>query len=142
MIYYAPFLAEHLPRIQLQDEQCWVKDLFAGAPLDSLENDFSATVFRDKTPIACGGVVDFGDGRGFLWSYLGMNISPRDFIKVHAITRALVEQFPFRRLEAYVSCDFENGHRWMRSLGFDMECARMKSFQKNGADSALYAKVN
>ena len=141
MIYYAPFEAWHLGSIKLQESQEWVRGFFVGADLVSLEGPHAMTVYSDGAPVACGGAIGFGDGRACLWSFMGSNIGPREFVKVHAITKRLIDAMPFRRLEMYVDCDFENGHRWARLLGFDMECERMKSFQANGADSALYAMV-
>ena len=40
-----------------------------------------------------------------------------------------------------VDCEFEQGHRWAKMLGFTMEAERMRAYRPDGGDVALYARV-
>jgi len=45
------------------------------------------------------------------------------------------------RIEMTVDCDFPQGHRWAKMLGFTMEAERMRGYRPDGGDCALYARL-
>lgn len=74
------------------------------------------------------------------WAILSNACAPH----MRAITRKALKVIPaqgFERIEAMVLCDFAPGHRWARMLGFVMEAERMRRYDPDGRDMALYAWV-
>ena len=63
------------------------------------------------------------------------------FVALTKAAKRILGSMPYRRLEADVACDFAQGHRWLRMLGFTMEAPRMVAYLPDGTDSALYARV-
>jgi hypothetical protein len=125
----------------MQDAQQWVTQYTNIGALRELENDTAVTLWEDGVPILCTGCMPYWENRAMVWSYVSKGVTRRNFLEIHNLGRQWIESLPHRRLEAYVDCDFEAGHRWAKAMGFEMETARMKAFQINGGDCAMYAKV-
>ena len=75
-----------------------------------------------------------------MWALISTGVTARNFAALHAQAKRFLDGLPFDRIETGVDCDFPQGHRWMKALGFTMESPRMRKFQ-NGRDHALYARV-
>jgi len=142
MISYGPFLATHLTTMAVQDAQRWTMRYLSDAILMQLETQNSNTVFKNGKPILCGGVITQRPDYGILWSFVGSDVTPHDFFHLHRLARLFIRSLPYRRLEMHVDCEFVNGHRWARALGFRCEAPRMRAFLLNGLDAALYARIN
>lgn len=141
MITFTPFKAEHILGLQVQDAQKWTTEFLDLQQLRALEGDRSTTLWENGKPILCTGVAAYWHNRGMVWSFVGSNVTRHNFLEVHNLGQQFIDSLPFDRLELYVDVDFRAGHRWAKALGFEMECERMKKFQVNGGDCALYAKV-
>jgi RimJ/RimL family protein N-acetyltransferase len=71
-----------------------------------------------------------------------MGVNAKDhMLRIQRIGKKITDEYPIQRIEAAVECDFKQGHRFMRLIGFTLEAERMKGFSENGGDCALYAKV-
>lgn len=141
MMYPVPFEAEHVFNMELQPAQTWLFDYLAIENLRPLENMWATTLMEDGTPILCGGPMVFWHNRALMWSFISTKVSRDKFLRVHKRVKNYLDSLPFARLEATVDVDFKAGHRWMKSLGFKMEAARMVGYDFDGRDCALYAKV-
>ena len=62
------------------------------------------------------------------------------FWAIHSAVRNFLNSTPYRRIEATVDVGFEQGHRWIKMLGFEIE-GYMKAYRPDGADMLLYARV-
>ena len=62
------------------------------------------------------------------------------FPAIHKAVRDFLVRAPYRRIEATVDVGFEQGHRWIKMLGFEIE-GYMKAYRPDGADMLLYARV-
>lgn len=109
--------------------------------LRGLENDWSSTLMEDAKPFACAGVLPYWENRALVWSFLSADVAPANFWAVHAAARQFLDGLPFRRLEAAVDVGFENGHRWMKALGFRVEAPLMRAFQVDGRDCVGYVRI-
>lgn len=141
MIYLTDFEAAHISRISLQPSQAWIVPHLEVKRLKALEGPWAVTIMRDGLPVLCTGALAYWEDRAMLWGFVGKDITARNFLEVHHLARAHMNGLPFRRLEMYVDVDFTEGHRWAKTLGFTLEAPRMRGFQMNGEDSALYAKI-
>jgi hypothetical protein len=107
--------------------------------LEKSEHAFSAINEEDKV-VACAGIVQVWQGRGKAWAIIDRK-SKQDFLSVHRAVKRFLSVAPHRRLEADVDCEYAEGHRWMKLLGFSMEAQEMKKFRPDGGSCSLYAKV-
>ena len=138
MLYPVPFEAEHFSGLELQIAQAYIST--TGASLGRLEGPLSATLMEDGRPLLCCGAVELWPERAYLWAALGTGVSVKNFLPVFAWAKKWTDNLPFNRLEASVDCDFVNGHRLVRALGFECEAQRMRAYVP-GYDHALYARV-
>ncbi len=134
------FSAGHLMAMALQPSQEWLYELVGPYEAAQLEGRYAFTGLVDGEPVICGGAMEVWAGRALLWAYLSPLAGPH----MRVITRGardLIAGFPFKRLEAAVECDFENGHKWARLLGLELETPRARKYLQNGKDCAIYTKV-
>lgn len=89
-------------------------------------------------PTACGGFFTLWEGRALAWAFLAGSLS---MVAVHRAAVAMLAAHGIRRVEAWVDANFQEGHRWARMLGFNLE-GRMARFSPEGADMDLYARVS
>ena len=77
-----------------------------------------------------------------MWCFFG-KIEAKDFIQIHNLIRSFTKTFilDYKRLEMYVNCDFENGHRWAKALGFTVEAPKMRNFALDGHDQTMYSLI-
>lgn len=141
MIYPVPFEAEHFAQMQVQNEQAWLPRHATVESMKLLEGQYSETLMQDGRPLICAGAIPFWKGRAMVWSFLSSEVDRRVFPKVHAEAKRFIAGLPFGRLEAAVVVGFENGHRWVRALGFEVEAPLMRKFQEDGQDCVGYVLI-
>lgn len=100
----------------------------------------SFTVRIENRILACGGIVEYWPGRGEAWAVVD-KFCGNDFLIFDRIVRRFLKMAPYRRIEATVPKDFEQGHRWAKMLGFKVEAPTLEGYGFNGEDFSLYAKV-
>jgi hypothetical protein len=136
-----PFKAEHLLGMQLQRSQSGSKPFITEEYARMLEGQFAFTALDDDGEVvAVGGLAELWEQRALAWSFIDSRAG-KHFVALHKLVRDFLDMAPYRRIEAETSCGFGPGHRWLKMLGFQMEAERMRAFQVDGGDSALYARV-
>lgn len=141
VISLGPFKPAHLYNLNVQEAQRWTMAYIDPFMAQALEGMWSNTVFKNGHPICCGGVVAQRPDYGIVWSFVGADVTAVDFLSLHRLVKTFIGSLPFRRVEMHVDCEFTNGHRWAKALGFSMEAARMRGFLLNGGDASLYARI-
>lgn len=138
-----PFKAEHLAKLHLQPAQKYMSNIIDEEYAKVLEgeNVHSFSLLDGGLVLACGGVAPMWHGRAIAWMIIAGEAAGFKFLNVHKAILRFFETCYINRIEATVDCDFEQGHRWMRMLGFKMEAERMKGYRPDGGDCALYARV-
>lgn len=140
MIRVEPFRAQHFDNLCLQGAQAYMGDWLTPENGAALERSQAFSALVGDTVIGCAGVVPVWAGRAVAWSLLAWNVGPH-FVHVHRAVARFLDQCEFRRVEISVDCEFAEGHRWARLLGFEMEAERMRGYRPDGGDCALYARV-
>lgn len=135
-----PFRAEHLALIEVQDAQSNVSPFMTHEHAQTLEQTLAFTYMANGVVLGAGGLVEIWPGRAAMWAYLDRRAG-RHMLGIHRAALDLLELTDFRRVEADVSVDFSEGHRWLQMLGFELEAPRMRAHLPTGGDSALYARV-
>ena len=136
-----PFKAEHLDELVVQPAQRHLDGWVANASFGALEGPHAFSAFNDAGEcVFCGGVTEVWPNRAQAWSVISGSAG-KLLPRITRATRRYMELVPWRRIEITVDCEFPQGHRWARLLGFELECERMAAYTPDGRDSALYARV-
>lgn len=141
MIKVYDFRAEHITRLRAQDAQQ------GGEPMTF---NYGRTLERVGPAISC--ITDSGDvvmcagygelwaGRHVAWAVLSQSAC-KHMLRLTRIVKAMLGT-PTGRVEAIVEYDFEQGHRWVRMLGFDVEIPKAVKYLPGGVDASVYVRFN
>jgi hypothetical protein len=140
MLTFSPFRAEHVLTMHLQESQQWMRPKLELLQLKTLESGSATTFWCEGAPVLCVGDSELWPNRAVLWSFFG-ELKTDDFSEAHYWCKRLIDSLHYRRIEAYVDCEFREGHRWALALGMNLECERMAAFGVDGRDNALYSKL-
>lgn len=97
------------------------------------------TAEHDGGVIACGGLLPQWEGRALAWMLVSEYAGPH-FPAIHKHVKKFLVHSPYRRIEAHVDVGFEQGIRWMRLLGFELE-AYKRAFRPDGADMLEFVRI-
>ena len=135
-----PFETTHLRLMKVQASQQAVLQHVTDNFLSLLENTNAFTAVIDGEIVACAGVIEYYKGRGEAWSYLSADLG-RNMVSVFRAIKSYLDTIDVRRIEMTVDTDFAEGHRFAKLLGFELEASRMKAYDMDGRDKALYARI-
>jgi RimJ/RimL family protein N-acetyltransferase len=136
-----PFHPQHLEALILQPSQSLLAGYFKEGYGDALVKggpSFTG-VDDDGNVVGCSGVVEQWENRAIAWALLS-DWSGKHFVKIHKAVKRFLDSTDYRRIEAFVDAEFEQGHRWVNMLGFERE-GYMRSFNPDGRDAVLYARI-
>jgi hypothetical protein len=141
MVQVIPFEAKHFYEIDVQPAQAYVRDYVTPEHIKSLEglNSYAAIDENGKL-LMCFGFIEIFPTRALMWGFLSATCG-NHMTALTRIGKRLLEALPHNRVEIEVDCEFEQGHRWARVLGFELEIMRLKCWRLDGGDSALYSMV-
>ena len=89
--------------------------------------------------LAIAGVEPQWENRAIAFALISGAAGPY-FWAIHSAVHNFLNSTTYRRIEATVDVGFEQGHRWIKMLGFEIE-GYMKAYRPDGADMLLYARV-
>lgn len=132
---------EHYNSMIVQDAQRYIGEHVEPSAIELLaEQPSFAGVLDDGTVVGIVGMYDLGSGRHGVWALLGSDVGTH-MLQVHKAVLRFLKLQDHRRIEATVDCSFAAGHRWVKMLGFVCEAECMKSYDPDGRDHALYARI-
>lgn len=135
-----PFRAEHLFLMDPQDSQQGELGSISLAEAKELEGLSAFTAMQDGEVIGCGGVFPFHPQRALCWTYISKQAG-RHFTQLHRRVKLFIDTVGYNRLEMDVAYEFEQGHRWAKLLGFEVEAPRMRCYFNNGGDATKYVRI-
>jgi hypothetical protein len=121
----------YLSNLMTDDELLMMSDKNKGSPI---------TIMINNKPILCGGIYEIHPSRGVCWVLMSAEAG-KYFVRLLRVAERFISTSPFRRIEAYVDRDFEQAHRLVLLLGFDLEGDCLRCFLPNGGHASLYARV-
>lgn len=131
-----PLMAE---RFQLQTAQVMSGQVMSPAMIESaIAGGMALAAVEGDRVYGMAGIYEVWAGRGLAWALLAHDAG-KQMVALHRIAQRAIDVSLFRRIEADVLNSHDEGHRWMRLLGFEQEGVRRCYWQGN--DYALYAKV-
>lgn len=135
------FEPQHLAELLEEGAAAYLKPLLTPDVLESFRNrPLTHSIQQNGKVVFCGGVSLYYPGRGEAWAFFDSTCR-QNFVPVFKIVKKWLNDCPVRRIEASVKVDDEQAHRWVRSLGFELEAPLLKAYRPDGADCALYSKV-
>lgn len=135
------FKAEHLAAIQVQDAQSYASPYMTPEHGRALETTLAFSYIANGVVLAVGGLCEMWPGRATMWSYIDRRAA-HHFVGIHRAALWMLDNCPFRRVEADVTVDFAPGHRWLKMLGFELEAPCLRAYLPDGEDCALYARIS
>ena len=121
--------------------QCFGKDVKEAV----LDKGLSYTIWDQDDPIFIGGALYTNDYTASVWAVVSRSF--REGKNKFFVTRKVIEFLDhlqyndnMRRLQTTVVIDFNEGHRWAKILGFEVE-GLMRAFEPDGRDTVLYGRV-
>jgi len=98
------------------------------------------TGLYDGQPIVCGGVAQIFSHRHQAWMLLDMRTG-RHMLWITKQVSAYLQKIR-GRIEFSVRADFEQGQRWAKLLGFEVEAPLLKQYGHDKADHVGYVRIN
>jgi RimJ/RimL family protein N-acetyltransferase len=141
MLEFVAFKPSHLAAIRLQAVQASAQPLMNaehGAEIHSAPGR-AFTALLDGLPVACAGVIQLWDGRGYAWAYLS-DAALRHIKTIHRYACKALARMPWRRIEAAVDPNHPAGSRWLQHLGFKFE-GIARAWTIDGRDVQQWARV-
>jgi len=137
-----PFIPFHLRGLRLHESQEYYKPFMCEEYGQMLFNLGPAyTVRYEEEAIMCAGIMMTGKDRAEAWALVSLHSGPA----MLGITRKVKEHLDglnIKRIEAVVKDGFEEGHRWMKMLGFKCETPDgMEAHHEDGGKNFLYARI-
>lgn len=132
---------EHLLLIEAQAVQRRQFSSSLGMQLGALKEGEAYSGWHDNRCLMAGGVYPKWRGVASGWTVLSDEALAKHMIAITRKTRQVVRDSEYRRVEMYVAVDHEAGHRWAQALGFTLEAERMRGYDPDGRDMAMYAYV-
>lgn len=141
MITLEKFKAKHFEDLKDEKSVMGLIPFLSEEHLNNLENSqYAYAGIKNGRTLFCAGVAEYWTGRAESWAILRSSAG-NEMLGITKIVKRFLEVCPIRRIEASIDVDFEQGHRWAKMLGFNLEAACLKSYFPDGKDCALYARV-
>jgi hypothetical protein len=115
-----------------------LQDQFYG--LDGVRQD---TLIHEEKVYACTGLALRWPGLAEVWSYPSERVieRPRMYLEsMRALLNGYIYELELRRIQTPIRVDETKNQRWIRSLGFKMECL-MPKFGRSGEDYFMYSRL-
>lgn len=137
-----PFRADHIKTLTPQPEQAAEITALRDEQVRAVEMSGPGwTILVNDKAVACATISDLRDGRGFMWAAIGADAGPY-LLRATRIGVRMMNESPYKRIEAIVKYGFAAGEKWARLLGFELETPfGMRNFGVDGSTYMLFARV-
>lgn len=137
-----PLKVEHLETLRAMGALSYL----SGVSLEQFkvleQQAFAYTVLGKSNEVyACCGIIEFWPGRAEAWAFLATNLGAKMIVVHRAVKKFFREGHGVKRIEANVDTSSLNAHRWVKALGFELECFRMVAYHPDGTDASRYVLI-
>jgi predicted dehydrogenase len=132
-------IAKDFINIDLQDAQYIDGKTMRSWDSSSVLKNPCWTMEEDGIIYFIGGVHPVHPYRYIMWAFLS-KFAGNKLLRITKEVMRNIMTYSNVRLETVVSTDFDNGHKWVKMLGFEYE-GTMKSYTQDGKDMAMYALI-
>lgn len=137
------YKAEHAKSINRQNHDAIELSVISDEQFKAVETCKHAySIYVNDSLVACFGVVQHWAGRCEAWAIIDKYAGSNMISVVRTMNRlADLVMVDFHRIEATVMSTFEQGHRLVKLLKFELEAPLMRKYGVTGLDYSLYARV-
>jgi len=143
-----PFKPWHIDYLSIQNGQRgdgWLYEMSTQQWQDMADNHTTFTGLKDDNILIICGLVPVWNGRATCWTVLSNDVDRYALLWIHKNVSKFLDTLQtdrkFNRIEADVRNDYQQGHRWMRLLGFEKESV-MAQYDPNGSECARYVRLS
>lgn len=143
MFKIVPFKKEHLEVMLTQPThiEAGILTWYESGNAERMEKLCSFTGLWNGVPLICGGVIDYWENRGQLWSWFNAETPKMAFPAVIRGIKKFLAAQPYNRVEMCHPVGDDQLARRALLLGFKLECSFARSYLPDGTDCALYSLV-
>ena len=109
-----------------------------GREFEKRGNAFTGLV--DRVPMVCGAIEEVWENRGTVWCMFNEECKT-NFIPVFRAIKKFIMASKFKRIEICIPCDFEQGKRRAKMLGFELETECARKYLPSGTDCSIYVMI-
>lgn len=135
MIEFRRFYAEHLGAFRAVEG-----GVVGPEAAYNFEGDWSFSGFAGGECVGCAGLHQYWPGRAMVWAFLSER-ARLHMLPIVKFAKSIIEAHPAHRIEAAVRVDFAAGQKFVRALGFGVECDRMRKYDPEGRDYMLFVRI-
>lgn len=119
----------------------FTEDRISESKKHDIENmKYSFSILHKGAVLCCGGILEFWPGRGEAWIIFSEE-ARKHMVGVVRLARKVLDDTPFKRIEATVDIGLECAEKWINLMGFKLEAPLMKSYGRLGEDCMLFSRV-
>lgn len=139
------FQVEHFMQLAKEPINQNLQHMIGSGQVFGLLETEAVTFFKNEQIMICGGITQYWQGRGHLWTVFS-EASKEHFVPVFRAVDAWLKNLlltKYHRIELSMDweSDREMGHKRALMLGFKLEVERAKKYLPTGEDCAIYAMV-
>lgn len=139
-ITFRTFTAEHLRYLSPQAGQRYDHAILLNTQYaEIVSNNFGLSGWEGSRCVGAAGVVPIFAHRAVAWAILSNDAAPY-MLQIVRKARSYLAMTHYQRIEIAVRADFEEGHRFARLIGMQLETPEpMRKHGANGEDEMMYA---
>lgn len=114
----------------------WLADI-----LDRMRKGISYTIYHDKTPIACAGIIPIYPGVAEVWALTGKLVNKYPLAFHKACKKIVAEALESNhRVQCTVEASYDKSVKWIEALGFERE-GTLRGFNAYAEDYYMYSII-
>lgn len=141
MIQVYPFEPKHMAELIEHDSTAWLGQYMGDDHAAALAKHISYTFDLNGKILGCAGAIEYWHNRCEVWAVLIEGLQ-QEFLPLHNAMKRQILALPYVRIEAKVDRNYLNAHRWVRTLGFQLEEPRLVKYFPDGRDASGYVKFH
>ena len=114
--------------------------MFNKSVSDEFDKSDGIAAWRGGVCLGAAGLIEKWHGTAVAYAFLSTGAGPYLGRFSRRIV-AFLDQSEFRRIELLVAPEFDQGRRWARLLGFELETPLARCYDPGGNDYAIYTRV-
>ena len=136
-----PFRATDLQRFSNYGGQDWMAPTFEAESFGLVEKQGGAfSAEHEGQFLGVGGLLHHSDFRATAWCVLNRT-DPKNFLLIHRVVSTHLNRQKYRRIDAIVDLEFEDGLRWVRLLGFVLEVTYKPFCMPDGRPASEWVRL-
>lgn len=143
MIRITPFETDHAYKIELREQDMWLKEWIPSQAVMHKEFGIGFTVWHEDTILMCIGADLLWKGVGEMWALISVHYAGMRFT-MQKVVLSIIDSFlcvhSLHRLQTPIPIRNKQSTRYAESMGFHRE-GTLEKFDSQKEDYTMYARV-